>query len=804
MLNVSRKTIEELGFSRVLDHLAEHARSEPGRAACRALPFLPDDHAVRRELTLVSEMKRVLGESEAPSFEELRDLSPATRYLRMGGVLAEEDLLAMGRCLDCMARLRRTLENRSSLAPTLAQLAGRIAPFDSVARRVLDSFDETGRLRDDASHRLFDARQRVKSIRNGIRRLLDDYLLDPNVGPCLQGDYFTLRENRYVLPVRISLQGRVPGIIHGTSNTDQTVYIEPELIVRQNNTLMLALEETRAAELEVLRDLSLDLRDTSDGVDDSVPRAVHLETLAARARLSLEWDCREPTLEERVEIDLANARNPLLLLQKEPVVPNTFRLSGEVRFLVISGPNAGGKSVSLNTLGLCLAFAAAGMHVPAAADSRLFLPSSLHTILGETADIQHSLSTFSGQLARLKAVLREVGERGVLLVDEIVAGTEPNEGASLAWAVLERCADQGLSGAVSTHYELLKTLPYQDPRFVNASMGLDPSTRKPTFHLTLGTPGSSSALRIAEELGFDREIVKRAGEILGTKDVRITEIIRRMEAETARTVDERRQAEAERVQMEARRADLERRLERVGRDARRLALEQKEKFLERLKAQEEELRRIVREVRQANTPETVRKVKLDLEKLKGDAAREVEAEKRELDGGPRLVPVPEARIVPGARVIHAGTGKEAEVVTVDRQRRSVFLRVGALGMKAGFGDLVERKGVQAVPDKSPGLRRPTGQPSDPGEGQEAAPFRCNENTVNLIGLRVDEALGMLEKRLDDASLADTPYLYILHGMGTGALRDGVRKFLKSSEYVASFRAGIDDEGGQAVTFVKMK
>jgi DNA mismatch repair protein MutS2 len=803
---IPRRTIDDLGLPRVLDHLGGLAWTEVGRAACRALPFLDDPHAVRRELKLVSDARRVLSEGTPPAFEGLIDLSAATRHVSRGGYLIEEDLVALGRCLDTVARLRRTLEAAVDVAPDLARLAGRIDRLDGLAREILRAFDDTGRLRDEASPRLYEARSRQKGIRTQIRKQLDEYLLEPNLQDCFQGDYFTLRDARYVLPVKTSLRVRVPGILHGASNTGETVYIEPELIVSLNNGLMLQQEDVLAAEIEVLTDLSSGVRDLAEGIDASVVLAVRLETLAARARLSLEWDGAEPAVTDEGPLKLNAARNPLLLMQGLPVVPNDLCLAPGVRFLVISGPNAGGKTVSLDTLGLCLALVSLGMHVPADPDSLVFVPTALTTLMGESQDIERSLSTFTGQLKRIEEMLASVGPRDVVLVDEVLAGTDPNEGAALAWACLERFADRGLTGAVTTHYELLKTLPYADPRFVNAAMLLDPRTHRPNYRLSLGAPGASSPLRVAADAGFDADILARASEILGTRDERIDEIIRRMEDE-ARALEVQKDAlEAQRLAAVAGERELERRLAQVERDARMLALEQKERFLDKLKQQEEELKAMTKRIQDERSPETVRRVKVDVERLKQQVARDVDANRAELQGKPQRLPARPESIVPGARLLHATTGKLAEVVTVDRSRRTAFLRIGALGLKARFDDLLEELGGPAPAPTKPSTARPRfPERSESSEGASSDELiRTDENTISLIGCRIDEALAMLEKRLDRDSLQDREVLFVAHGIGTGRLRDAVRDYLKKSDYVATWAKAPEDCGGEAATVVRLK
>lgn len=825
-IDIPAHSVNDLGFQALRTSLADFAQSEIGRARCTALPFLPDEQTVKRELRLVTEMVSAYDAGVRLSFEPVIDLSAATARLRKGGILYEEDLLSAARCLLAMAQVRMEIEafeKKSKRAPRLARVAKRIDAFASLARDILGSFDESGRLRDDASPALFDARRHQATVRVQIRKLLDEYLKDPYIGECLQDDYFTLRDARYVLPIRASMQKRVPGIIQGGSNTGETVYIEPEQIVALNNQVMLHQEKIRAAELQVLTDLSGDLRDVADGIDSSQGQCVHLETVYARARLSLHWECAEPELSDDDGIDIRGARNPLLLRQKKNVVPNDFVRAPETLFLVISGPNAGGKTVSLDTLGLLFLMTAAGMHLPTAADARIFVPRTVYTLMSDAQDLERSLSTFTGQLRELEGVFRAAkrthsakgpggqkaseATRDVLLIDEILAGTDPNEGAALAWAALEHAANLGITGAVTTHYELLKTLPYHDDRFVNAAMGLDPETQRPSFRLTVGAPGSSSPLRIAREVGFDPEIVGRASEILGSGDRKIDEIIRRMEDQTRSLELDRKRLTAERDELEETRRGLEEQLARVEKESRRLAMEQKERFLEKLRRHEEELKALTHALQDEKSPRTVRRVKVDLGKLKQDATRDLADDQRELAGAPQRAPAEPASIIPGAFFIHAKTGKRSEVVTVDRARKTCFVRIGALGMKARFKDLLTEggKGAPAPTPRAP--RKPQADSSSQGS---SAPriraedlIRTSDNSINLVGQRVDEAIALLDRRLDQAALADQDYLFIIHGVGSGQLRKALRRHLKESDYVRSFEPAPDQGGSDAVTLAHL-
>ena len=819
-IHIPYRTIEELGYRRVLEHLAGCAQSEPGARACRILPFHDERVKIEQELTAVSEMKRLLIDDDAPSFSGLVELGPALSHLRKGGVLHEEDLVAMGRCLDTVARARRLLMKKTDTAPGLVARAREVDPFDSLAGLLTESFDDAGRLRDDASPQLHEARGRERGCRDQIRRTLDEYLTDPNLQPMLQGDYFTLRESRYVLPVRTSMQGRVPGIIHGTSNSEESVYIEPELVVKQNNQLMLAREQVREAELAVMAELSSDLRDVADGIEAALPVMVHLETALARARLSQEWGTHQPQLTDAPTFALYRCRNPLLLLQDEPVVANDFILDGERRFIVISGPNAGGKTVSLDTIGLSFLFLAAGMHVPASPDSVMFVPSAVHTLMGESQDIEQSLSTFSGQLVRFDRVLRSMGERDLLLADEVMAGTDPNEGAALAWACLERIADRGIVGVVTTHYELLKTLPYHDPRFVNANMGLDPGSGRPNYRLTLGTPGSSAPLRIASDLGFDQGIIQRASEILGSRDEKIDEIIRRMEDETARIRAERTRMEMERRSLETRQEVLTERLTRVDTDARRMALERSEALMTRIKNHEGDLKRLLRRLQTDRTPEGLKRVRGEVGQVRDAVHQEIERQRRELSGGPSYETAPVDAIRPGVHLVHVPTGKKAEVVTVDKRRETAFLRVGAVGLKARFADLAlgepaakkmkrsvgqDDRGTPTARIIVKGRQAVVSTPVGDGASDSLQDLiRTEDNTLNLIGMTVDDAMARLEKRLDQDTLADREALFVVHGVGTGKLRKAIRWYLDRSEYVSGWLPAEESHGGDAVTVIRLQ
>jgi DNA mismatch repair protein MutS2 len=804
MLIVSDQALRHLGWPRVLEALCDACSTSLGAQAAASLPLLPDAETIRRELGLVAELRRLSDVGADLPFDAVHDIRRAVDACARGAVIVAEDLVAVARTAQTMARVRRTLRHHRGECPSVAALGDDLPEVGLLADELASTFDETGRIRDDASPELAKARRGLASRHIAIKQRLERYLQQPEVRDILQDDYYTQRGERYVLPIETSFQRLLPGIIHGSSNTGQTVYIEPAEFIEANNEIKVAEAAVEAAVRQVLRDRSAWIGAEADALHGGLALLVRLDLLQARARLARRLDAHVPEVAERGRVHLKHARNPLLALEGHPVVANDIALEPEQAFVIVTGPNTGGKTVTLNTLGLCTVMVHSAIPVPVDPDSRVLLFDALFMVQGDAQDIAQHLSTFSGHVLELKRVLADAHAGALVLLDEIAIGTEPVQGAALAIAVLESLADRGSRGLVTTHYERLKALAYDDPRFANASVGLDPRSQEPNFRLSLGEPGASTPFEVASRLGLDAAIVARARAIAGGEQGfagALTQLRQaREEAEAAgrRCEDERRRLEVERRRLRAETdAEVRRRREEILGDVE-----------DALAALREHVRALQDDG--TNDPRTVAATRREAVALKE------RAEDTMSDQGPPKTPakpavsgphdggdLDEAALAVGLDVWVRGAGQVGKVLEVRGKGRAI-VAVGALKMTVKLREIGRLAGG-APKDKAPrpapsAASRPAPVHLD-DEAPDTPPPRTDRITVDLRGLRRDEVDDTLDRALDHGIYSDEEALWIIHGHGSGAIRDAVRDLVRRSPYVRQWRNGRRHEGGDGVTIV---
>ncbi|MCB9514502.1 MAG: hypothetical protein H6694_09360, partial [Candidatus Latescibacteria bacterium] len=596
MLRVSPTCLADLGWPRVLAALASCCHTERARLEVGTGCFGANVDAVRETFAAVAELRRLSEAGAALPLDGVTDVRPTLERCRRGGTAGVQDLVAVARCAQALGELSRYLRTHGESAPHVARLASGLEDLGRLGHELAGTFDASGHIRDDASPELRDARRRLASLRQNIKERLDRFVQRADIEPMLQDDYYTEREERYVVPVVASFQSQMPGIIHGASNTGQTVYIEPEEFISANNDVKLMLSKVETETLRVLVERSGWVSDEAPAFLDALAIATRLDLINARALFGERHDGAIPEVADGGVMRLVTARNPLLLLDGVPVVPNDIVLEADQAFVLITGPNTGGKTVTLITVGLLLLLAHAAIPLPADPSSRVVLFDALHAVIGDAQDIHRDLSTFSGHLQALSALLADADRSTLVLLDELIVGTEPERGAALAIAVLEALSARGARGFVTTHYERLKLLAYEDERFANASVGMDARSQTPTYRLAVGEPGASSPFEIAERLGFDADILARARAI-AVGDAGLADAIERLgraraeaheEAARAREAAGAARREAERLAAVTARLDREAAREVAG--LRREAREEIREALEQVRAQMRELR----------------------------------------------------------------------------------------------------------------------------------------------------------------------------------------------------------------------
>lgn len=771
-----------LDWPALLTALAEQARTPMGAAAVRALRPLEDLDAVARAYDATDELRLLEDEGTDVAVGAVRDIRREAVRARKGEVLEAGELRQAGHSLQALAALRTTLGKHAEDAPTLDELAAPIEVDEAVAHALVVAFDARGELSADTYPQLGTLRRRIAELHDRLRGTLDTLLRGDELAPVLQDRFWTQRGNRYVLPIKANAKRWDLGIVHGVSGTGQTVFVEPHQVVEVNNRLRIAEAELLAEEQRILADLSARLGSCSEALAESLAAVEALDVVCARDGLARRLEAERPHLATGA-LDLRVARHPLLVLRGVPVVGNDLALSPERPALVISGANAGGKTVALKTVGLCALLVQHGCFLPAAPTSTVGLFTGVYAVIGDAQTVEGDLSSFAGHIVALREVLERVDDRSVVLLDELASGTDPAQGSALAVALLEALLDAGPRVLVTTHYARLKGLAASDERFGGAAMEIRDGT--PTYRVLADATGESHALQAAAHLGIPADIVARAEALLGGDEGTLTRALSALEEARARAeatarelAELERQVDAERDGLARQRAELKRRsaeLEQQGADA----------FLSRLQRAETAIGQVVAGLQRDPGHEQVKAARQSLDALRGLVpARPAPAPQG---------PAPALRV--GDRVQLKGLGRAGEVVAVGDG--TVRVRAGGLTVNtpAGAVEVLERPRAQPVHRGGVEATLRTAEP----ELTEA--LRMDGNTLDLRGTRVDEAQDQCDGWFDRCVLEGHSIVFLLHGHGTGALKVGLRRWLSSSPYVRSWVRASEEQGGDAFTVV---
>ena len=804
---IAPKTLADLGWPTLVDHWAKRCATKRGEASVRGDVMFAEVAAARERTTEVTEARGLYARGEPMPLGGILDIAAPIERVRKAAALEAAELVAVAGTGRALARLRTHLRAHAAVAPKLAARAEQLADLGHVFHPILEAFDADGKLVDHASDALGPLRKALASIKTTLEKRANEMLTDERFAPYLQDAYYTQREDRYVLPIRTDGKGFVRGIVHGTSQSHQTLFIEPEEMVDLNNRRKLAEAEVIDEERRILIKFSGWVAEEADGFAQSLAAAEVLDVIAAAALLAEDTVSAEPILDDAPRIALLHARHPLMLLADKRVVANDVTVAAG-QTLLVSGPNAGGKTVALKTVGLAALMARAGLHLPAESGSAIGWFSSVVTDIGDAQNLEQDLSTFSGHMVNLRELLAAAAPGMLVLIDEIAVGTDPDQGAALAQATLEALAGKGITGIVTTHYERLKALAAADARFANASVGFDLERLEPTFKLHLGAPGSSGALQVARRMGIAADVVERARVLLGAEGVRVEELLanvadqrRRIEEERAVLLQELEAVESDRAAMRVHRDRTQARFEKQTRAAHGEALS----ALRAARREIEEIRKQVREKAAEATADTVREATRALG-APGAAVAQHEP-RRKLPPG---TPASPEQLVAGAPVIVPKLGR-CEVVAPPHDGK-VEVRLGAMRALVPVADVLldshrnarrareERERIEAdEKPQGPSVVLVDGMPAG---GRATA--RTIDSTIDVRGQRADEAVANVDRFLDESLMASRDVAFIVHGHGTGALRTAIRTHLTTHKGIQTFRAGEPNEGGDGITVAFLK
>jgi len=772
--DLERRYLEFLDWPEVCSELASRAHSSRGQLACQTLPLFDTAAAAAERMAEITEAVAILRVGESLPVLEFPEIEAHLRAVAQGAPLGPEELRQVADFCEVVSNARRffgRIQPEGLLqTPRLSQLAARLGYHEELVRLARETFDATGELRDSASPELGRLRYERDQLAARARELAERILQSEEYAPYLQDQFVTLREDRFVLPLRASFKSMGLGIVHDTSRTGETVFVEPTAMVELNNRLKVAELDIRHESRRILEELAKAVSEAAPLLRADRDTLTRLDVIGAGARLAQAYAGEPVEITAAPVADFSELRHPLLALravrEKLAVTANDLVL-GEVagrsraKALVVSGPNAGGKTVLLKSVGLAALLARAGLHVPAAPGSRIGFFAHVLADIGDQQSVLGDLSTFSAHLANLAGILEHaasaVDEHLLILCDELMVGTHPDQGAALARAMLEALAEAPGLIVVTTHFDSLKALAEQDARFRNAGMEYDLAKLRPTFRLKDGVPGRSYALDIAARIGLPDDVLARARSLMDEGSLGLEETLRNLQEREQALERASQDLEKARLELEQARQELE---ERTGAEqAAAEALTRREREL--AMRSREAIEAAVRDAREAIS-EIVREAKREKSPRAAAAAREALAKK--------------------AKEV---TASLPEPPPLDLAKLRAALADRSLGES--------KRGGKRKPEKAAPVAAPV-----------PAVMQSRANTLDLRGQRADDALAELEAFLDRTALEGADTVYVIHGHGTGALRKVVREYLATSAYVAQFRAGGVGEGGDGVSVVSLR
>jgi len=836
------KTLHTLEYDKILERMAAYAAFAASRDKILALrPTRDIDEALRRQAETTEAVQLLITRPDL-TIGGARDIRAAVDLARHGGVLPPPDLLDVKSTLIAARTLARVFEKLANQFPRLSDLASQMPSPPGLVEAITRVLSDRGEILDSASPKLTNIRHDLRIAYDRLMSKMQRMVTDPRNGPYLQEAIITQRDGRYVLPLRAEFKGRIKSVVHDQSASGATLFVEPLVTVELNNKYRELQLAERDEERRILAELSADIGMSAELILHIVHVVAELDFIFARAKYSDDLKASEPRLipigkprevgqiktvepqqaatlgapsiqagetsaqAERTvtirhpgtSIRLYQARHPLL--EAATVVPIDVDLDAQTFALVVTGPNTGGKTVALKTVGLLALMAQSGLHIPAQSGSELSLFNDIYADIGDEQSIEQSLSTFSGHVTNIIRILQRADRNSLVILDELGAGTDPQEGAALARALLSHVLERGITTLVTTHHPELKAYAHATPGVVNASVEFDLNTLRPTFHLTIGLPGRSNALAIAQRLGMPTAIIEDARTELHPDDLRaesmLDEIHRQRDAaRKARGAADRAKHESEKMRVE-----LTLRLDKIE-DERQAILEKARAEAEaKIRTMEEELKETRRQLARARQPlDVVQAVEEKVESLQETVDQPIERRAAPMPGDRYL-----RRSVQLGDKVHLKSLNTKGIVTALGEEEAE-VQVGMLRIRARLTDL-QPVSPAADPLKEPGAKTPASEEVTPGRSPAAAvtsPVESPGIELDLRGQTTEEALEKLERYLDSAYLAGLPWVRIIHGKGTGKLRQAVRQALSGHPQVKSFELGGEKEGGDGVTVAKL-
>ena len=783
------KSFITLEFDKILHRLAAYTQNEPVQK--RILSLTPTASLIEAQdwQRQTTEAVNVLLRRGNPPGVKLYDITAALLRAERGGAMNMRELLSVSGLCKTARSIKRYLEDDKVLeAGTIMSLASVLNPLRSVSDRIDDAILSEEDMADGASPVLYQIRRKKKTLSAKIRDPLQEMIASPKYQKALQDPIITMRGDRYVLPVRAEAKNEIKGIVHDASSSGATYFIEPMAVVNITNSLA-ALDAEEKEEIDrILAEISAFVSEYQAELAGNLSALYELDFLFAKAKLSISHHGTEPVLNKDGIVNIQKGRHPLLDPKK--VVPVDIYLGEDFDTLVITGPNTGGKTVSLKTLGLLSLMAASGLHITADEHSRIAVFNNIFADIGDEQSIEQSLSTFSSHVVNLVSILERLDENSLVLADELGAGTDPTEGAALAIAILDYVRSMGAKAAATTHYSELKMYALTTSRVENASCEFDIKTLSPTYRLLIGVPGKSNAFAISRRLGLPETILDSASSLLKNENVQMEDVLARLEKNRQKAEQQRRQAETMNRDIRSLRASLTK--ERDALDAQRVKMleEARTEAMRILENAKEESQRTLKELRSIRDNAALKEALQQAEQAKAALREQQEKLAGKKNHAPKRAGKPPKNLKPGDSVRIISLDQMATVLEKPDQNGNVQLQAGIMKIKAKLDDLVfersqEKKQTTSYVSRSAGTSHA-------------------KTEIDLRGQTLDEALMAVDRFIDQALLANLQTVTVIHGKGTGVLRKGITDYLKKHPMIKESRMGQLGEGDTGVTVVTLK
>ncbi len=788
---MARFAIKTLEFDKVKNILADKTATALGRQAVGAMRIESEFAKVKRLQEETAEALRIMDEGKRFPFGGAYNIVSEVKRAELGSTLDPEELLHVQTTVAAIRQMKFFLQDEAEIAPVLSEFANSLGIFTKLEKQITNAIDDHGEIKDSASTKLGGLRTAIQIAKNRIKEKLDSLLHDPSNQKYFQENLVTMRGDRYVIPVKMEYKMNFPGIVHDQSGTGATLFIEPMAVVNLNNDMKRYMAEEKEEMERILRQLTANVGAEAAGILASLDILTELDVICARAYLAHEQHAVRPQMLLKGKVEIKQGRHPLL--NKDSVVPLDVELGERFSMLLITGPNTGGKTVALKAVGLFALMAQSGMFIPASS-AKLPVFRAVYADIGDEQSIEQSLSTFSAHMTNLISILGEVKSGDLVLIDEICAGTDPNEGAALAMSMLEHLHKNEVLTMVTTHYSELKTFAYGHEGMENASVEFDPVSLRPTYRLLMGVPGSSNAFNISRRLGLAEDIVVQAGRLLNQEHVHMETVLQELDSERRKFESGSQEIERLRIESEHLRNELahaKQDFERRKNEMLRKAREQADDIYRRSRRESEA---VLKELRSMKADFDTKR----LEQAAEEARKKLNKTLSEDAPLPEGAPLTKETAKKGLNVFVTTLGKNGTIIDVNGN--DVTVQVGILKMNVPAKKCLVTKAqpVSAEPESTK-KRKKAGY----SHQMFVAKSSSAKQEVDLRGMTLNEAIPIVDKAIDDAMLAGISQLRLIHGKGTGALRAGLTAYLQNNRFVKKMEMASLETGGSGATVIDL-